>query len=263
MKISEILREAHINQQLSRYHPNTKTYRGEPLGGDLDNPQDLWNQRQQADWDDEEVHGREASPEYDDPIEDVARSELKRHMAEILDQLPERQQQVIRMIYWAGLELPEVAERMHMSPERVRQIQARALRKFKHPKASGKIRQYVGDGPGDNSDAVIQRFYSMGWRDGHAGDPQNSQVTSSDEYHARMAYSSGYTSGERARDRDASEKKHDSRISNQEHNQAVSSGNAYGGLRGVKGRDVNQPLNKPRANPSSTGNWEYGKNGRY
>ena len=61
--------------------------------------------------------------------------------------LTDREQQVIRMRF--GLEdghprtLEEVGREFHVTRERIRQIESKALRKLRHPSRSRKLRDYL------------------------------------------------------------------------------------------------------------------------
>jgi len=100
--------------------------------------------------------GSEDSSYLGDFIEDVkatgpddaaSREMLRENVREILDQLKDREREVLEMRY--GLRngryytLEEVGEEFKVTRERVRQIEARALRKLRHPLRSRKLRDYL------------------------------------------------------------------------------------------------------------------------
>jgi len=82
------------------------------------------------------------------PVDAASRHMLKEQMGEILDQLAERERQVLIMRF--GLEdgisrtLEDVGKEFKVTRERVRQIEAKALRKLRHPLRSRKLRDYLG-----------------------------------------------------------------------------------------------------------------------
>jgi len=82
------------------------------------------------------------------PEDAASREMLKQHMRDILDELGEREREVLEMRY--GLRdgnyytLEEVGQAFSVTRERVRQIEARALRKLRHPLRSRKLRDYLG-----------------------------------------------------------------------------------------------------------------------
>lgn len=82
------------------------------------------------------------------PADTASRHLLKEQMEEILDQLSERERKVLVMRF--GLEdginrtLEDVGKEFNVTRERVRQIEAKALRKLRHPLRSRKLRDYLG-----------------------------------------------------------------------------------------------------------------------
>ena len=82
------------------------------------------------------------------PVDSASRRLLKEQMGEILDGLSERERRVLIMRF--GLEdgvtrtLEDVGKEFNVTRERVRQIEAKALRKLRHPLRSRKLRDYLG-----------------------------------------------------------------------------------------------------------------------
>ena len=74
---------------------------------------------------------------------------MKDEIAEVLLTLTEREEKVIRLRF--GLEdgksrtLEEVGQMFGVTRERIRQIEAKALRKLRHPSRSRKLKDYMGD----------------------------------------------------------------------------------------------------------------------
>ncbi len=81
------------------------------------------------------------------PVDEASRQLLKEQMEEILKGLSEREREVLRMRF--GLDdgishtLEDVGRRFNVTRERVRQIEAKALRKLRHPLRSRKLRDYL------------------------------------------------------------------------------------------------------------------------
>ena len=81
------------------------------------------------------------------PAEAAAYSLLKDQIEEVLGSLNEREQKVLKLRF--GLEdgrartLEEVGKEFDVTRERVRQIEAKALRKLRHPSRSKKLRDYL------------------------------------------------------------------------------------------------------------------------
>ena len=78
------------------------------------------------------------------PAEAAAFSMLKEQLVEVLDTLTEREQKVLKLRF--GLEdgrartLEEVGKEFEVTRERIRQIEAKALRKLRHPSRSKKLK---------------------------------------------------------------------------------------------------------------------------
>ena len=72
---------------------------------------------------------------------------LKQHMTEILDKLPPREARILQLRYGLGdgesYTLEEVGKKMGVTRERVRQIEAQALRRLRHPSLRHKLADYL------------------------------------------------------------------------------------------------------------------------
>ena len=83
------------------------------------------------------------------PEEFATNEMLKDEIADVLSTLTEREEKVIRLRF--GLEdgksrtLEEVGQLFGVTRERIRQIEAKALRKLRHPSRSRKLKDYMGD----------------------------------------------------------------------------------------------------------------------
>ncbi len=81
------------------------------------------------------------------PAEAAAFAMLKEQLIEVLETLTPREQKVLKLRF--GLEdgrartLEEVGKRFEVTRERIRQIEAKALRKLKHPSRSKKLRDFL------------------------------------------------------------------------------------------------------------------------
>ena len=81
------------------------------------------------------------------PADAAAFTLLKEQLVEVLSTLTEREQKVLRLRF--GLDdgrartLEEVGKEFNVTRERIRQIEAKALRKLRHPSRSRKLRDYL------------------------------------------------------------------------------------------------------------------------
>lgn len=81
------------------------------------------------------------------PVDAAAYSMLKEQLMEVLDTLSDREKKVLMLRF--GLEdgrprtLEEVGKEFNVTRERIRQIEAKALRKLKHPSRSKKLKDYL------------------------------------------------------------------------------------------------------------------------
>lgn len=82
------------------------------------------------------------------PAEKAETRMLKEHLLEVLSTLTPRENEVIRKRY--GLDdsrpktLEEVGREFNVTRERIRQIEAKALRKLRHPNRTKKLKDYIG-----------------------------------------------------------------------------------------------------------------------
>ena len=81
------------------------------------------------------------------PADAVTYTLLREQLAEVLETLTEREQKVLRLRF--GLDdgrprtLEEVGRDFNVTRERIRQIEAKALRKLRHPSRSRKLKDYL------------------------------------------------------------------------------------------------------------------------
>ena len=83
------------------------------------------------------------------PEESQIKKELKERMEHTLDSLPLRKAKILRMRFGidSGKEhtLEEVAKKYGLTRERVRQIEAKALRKLRQPACVNKVKDFLGE----------------------------------------------------------------------------------------------------------------------
>ena len=82
-----------------------------------------------------------------DCLEEVKRQELKEVMSTVLSSLTPREERVLRLRFGLNLNkdytLEEVGKIINVNRERVRQIEAKALRKLKHPSRSKELKHFL------------------------------------------------------------------------------------------------------------------------
>ncbi len=89
------------------------------------------------------IEDRDALP----PVDAASKQLLKEQIEEVLTALTPREQRVLRLRF--GLEdgrsrtLEEVGQEFNVTRERIRQIEAKALRKLRHPTRSRKLKDYL------------------------------------------------------------------------------------------------------------------------
>ena len=77
-----------------------------------------------------------------DPQDHCAQMDMQRLIAEALEALTEREVRVLRLRFWEDLTLEEVAVKLEVTRERVRQIEGKAIRKLRHPSVRNKLIPY-------------------------------------------------------------------------------------------------------------------------
>jgi RNA polymerase primary sigma factor len=81
------------------------------------------------------------------PIDASIQTNLRDAMGRILASLTPREERVLRMRFGIGMAsdhtLEEVGQQFSVTRERIRQIEAKALRKLKHPSRSRKLRSFL------------------------------------------------------------------------------------------------------------------------
>ncbi|MFZ0107227.1 MAG: sigma-70 family RNA polymerase sigma factor, partial [Thiobacillus sp.] len=84
------------------------------------------------------------------PDDSAIYANLRDATRDVLDSLTSREAKVLRMRF--GIEmntdhtLEEVGKQFDVTRERIRQIEAKALRKLRHPTRSEKLKSFVGSG---------------------------------------------------------------------------------------------------------------------
>ena len=81
------------------------------------------------------------------PIDAAIRSNLREATTRVLASVTPREERVLRMRFGIGMNkdhtLEEVGQQFSVTRERIRQIEAKALRKLKHPSRSRILRSFL------------------------------------------------------------------------------------------------------------------------
>jgi RNA polymerase primary sigma factor len=84
------------------------------------------------------------------PIDAAIQSNLRETTTRILASLTAREERVVRLRFGLGVNsdhtLEEVGQQFSLTRERIRQIEAKALRKLKHPSRSNVLRSFLNNG---------------------------------------------------------------------------------------------------------------------
>jgi RNA polymerase primary sigma factor len=81
------------------------------------------------------------------PVDAAIQSNLKETVTRVLASLTPREERVLRMRFGIGMNtdhtLEEVGQQFSVTRERIRQIEAKALRKLRHPSRSDKLKSFL------------------------------------------------------------------------------------------------------------------------
>ena len=81
------------------------------------------------------------------PLDAAIHANLREACSSVLSTLTPREERVLRMRFGIGMNtdhtLEEVGQQFNVTRERIRQIEAKALRKLKHPSRSRRLRSFL------------------------------------------------------------------------------------------------------------------------
>ena len=93
--------------------------------------------------------GKEEDSRFGDFIEDISKTLLREDLEGVLATLSPRERDVLRLRY--GIDdgrmktLEEIGQIFDVTRERIRQIEAKALRKLRHPSRSGHLKGFLDE----------------------------------------------------------------------------------------------------------------------
>ena len=152
LKDKKTVKEANPNQQSALYNPQGATYRGEKMPGY--DPEDFYSEKNPRKRIDTVQHQDLANRFINEPNElekaerniDIAR--LKDRIKASMKTLSPAATAILNMRYWKGLTYQETAAAMKLSIERVRQIEAKALRQLRHSSRGAELAPFAEDAAG-------------------------------------------------------------------------------------------------------------------
>jgi len=85
----------------------------------------------------------------DSPDKKVLDDSLKDALNEVMDTLTESEKQILRMRFglndYEPMSLQQIGDEFHLSKERIRQIEKKAIRRLRHPSRSQKLKSFLQD----------------------------------------------------------------------------------------------------------------------
>ena len=145
---AEDLKEANPAQQIALYNPDGTTYRQEKMPVmDPDDFHSDTNPRKRIDRLTHRDLSNRTATDLVDPIEkaeqNIDRERLKAAIRASMSSLTSNETAVLNMRFWKDLTLAQAAKALNTSPERIRQIEAKALRKLRHESRSDRLEPFV------------------------------------------------------------------------------------------------------------------------
>lgn len=146
MKLTDFSEEFGDKKAMALYNPDGKTYRGSsnkiPNSKSI-SKQDITVKGKRADFPDDSYEP--------DPLAGLNKEQIVKLINNSLDMLSNREAIILKARFGIkpftvpGMTLAQVGNAIDTSPERVRQIEARALRKLKHPKIRRNFSYLLGE----------------------------------------------------------------------------------------------------------------------
>lgn len=118
----------------------------------------------------------------DEVLEEVQQEELKKVLWECVDSLPAPHPEVIHRRYQEGETLRQIGEAVGLSVERVRQIEAKALRELRGPSKADRLRPFLSE---------TERIYNSAIKGGGVSRFSHTWTSSTEREALRLAESTG------------------------------------------------------------------------
>ena len=146
----DALKEANPKQQMALYNPDGPTYRQQKMPGyDVD---DIYSRGKSVDLDPKV--GDINSPE--DHLDAAEKANLKKILKQYMDKLNPMQRNVLMLRYWQDHTLESAGVILGVTPERVRQIEARAMRTIRQAD-KGTARELLGMSQKRTDEGILDR----------------------------------------------------------------------------------------------------------
>lgn len=164
--------EAHINQQVSRYHPDTKTFRSDGVSHPLPgfDPDDIMNKGEKVDRFDNRAAAvfDPTEPTMLDRLEQrIDRERLQLLVKSFLNTLPGPHRELLIYRLWDGLDQNKTAKKMGITVDRERGMESTAIRTLrKNKEFLDKLRPFVVNKPDreiDESAPGTKKPQFSGW----------------------------------------------------------------------------------------------------
>jgi RNA polymerase sigma factor (sigma-70 family) len=126
----------------------------------------------------------------------IEMAQVRKILSQQISTLPDNAQKVLKMRYWMGMSLADIARSMGLSPERIRQIEAKGLRMLRHPTRTGQLSYYANQQKQGTPSITSQGSYQQGYQDGKTGEvySPSGDYSNNDKEYYRQGYVAGYDS---------------------------------------------------------------------
>lgn len=125
----------------------------------------------------------------------IEMGQLRKILGQHIGTMTPKLQQILKMRFYMGLSFNQISQRVNLTPERVRQIEAQALRKLRHKvDVGGQLSHYALQQQPQQQSIQRSASYQTGYQDG-ASETQyapSTEYSSQDKEYYRQGYVAGY-----------------------------------------------------------------------